>query len=168
MHDHLAFQEFHRGRVPGLIADQVMNLNEIDDADACRIPESFRRCRRTVEQILNPFLRAQGWKRIVFRVFRLVEPHFFDHQSHLIHSAVRIFPPVLIEGDATVFGNPFRRIGRVANTCGFRYAAFVDEDQCVADVVIVVSAEQNFAVVLQAESSASEGFIYQKANNNQA
>jgi hypothetical protein len=109
------------------------------------------------------------WMESDFRITTgFVEPHFFDHQPHLIHSAIRIFPPELIEGDAAVSGNPFRGIGRVANTCGFRYAAFVGEDQCVADVEVIVSAEQNFAVVLQAESRASEGLVYQKENYKQA
>ena len=156
VHNHFTLQEFHRGCVSCFVAYQVMDLNVRSNAEAFSILDSFHRRRRIVQQILNPFLRANRRARIVFWIFCLVQPHLFDDQPSLVHPAGRIFAPVLIESDAAIPGYPFCGIRRVSNRCSFCYAAFVDEDQCVADAEVVVPAEQNFAIMLQAKCRASK------------
>ena len=72
VHDHLTFDEFNRGRGPILIADEIMNLHVGDNPHTFRVLDRLSRGRGRVEQIFNPFLRAERRTRVVFRILRFV------------------------------------------------------------------------------------------------
>src|SRR5205823_4130522 len=85
--------------------------------------------------------------------------HLLDDEACLVHTTGWIFAAVLIERDAAVFRNPLRRIRRIFNRRDFRHAAFVDEDQSIANVPIIISTKQHFALSTQTKRSASKGLV---------
>src|SRR6185436_19666908 len=84
-------------------------------------------------------------------------PHQLDRQASLVDPAGWEVAAILIESDAAVFRDPTRRLRVTPGVRGPCHSTLVDDQHAVADVPIIILAEDDPPFIPQTEGRAGRG-----------